>query len=194
MRSGFQKVFQRAVPGLLLCLLAAPAAGEPDPLPTESSGELTRSARFVDPADGSIMDRQTGLRWQKCTLGQRFLGQLCGGAAVALDWHAARRACGELERDPSAAGLPADGRWRLPTRAELKSLLVERPDGGRPFLNLDFFVGADPLRYWSAAAWTDRGGTSGVLVNFMEGTVYGAAVEEHHHVRCVLRSSRIPSL
>jgi hypothetical protein len=158
-----------------------------------SSASAEPPARFVDPGDGTVIDRDTGLRWQKCSYGQRYDGRLCTGTAIRIRWHDALDRCGELSARTdraSAAGLPPGGDWQLPLQKDLESLLVYRPDGARPFIDLDFFPSSFPLRYWSGSSQIDSRGTSGVVVNFLEGSVYTehAGVGDSdgkNYVRCV---------
>lgn len=166
--------------------------------------------RFIDSGDGTVVDQSTGLRWQKCSFGQTYTGGLCSGTAIRIRWHDAVRRCREAgeanstagdsrrtpgERSPSGdrAGMHSElppGDWRLPVRADLESLLIYRPDGARPFIDLDFFPSSYPLRYWSGTSQIDEQGTSGVVVNFLEGTVYTERAgvgdsDGKNYVRCV---------
>lgn len=161
--------------------------------------------RFLDSGDGTVIDRSTGLRWQKCSYGQRYRGGLCSGEALRVRWHDAVRLCRALAKPEqggdaadagspgagSPTGLAADGGdWQLPVQKDLESLLVYRPDGARPFIDLDYFPSSYPLRYWSGSSQIDARGTSGVVVNFLEGTVYAerAGIGESdgkNYVRCV---------
>lgn len=166
--------------GLLLILaacllLAGPSSAAPHP-------------RLLDSGDGTILDRVTGLRWQKCSYGQQYTGQLCTGSAIRIRWHDAFRRCREMR--PEQEGLPEGMNWRLPLQADLETLLVYRPDGARPFIDLDFFPSSYPLRYWSGSSQIDEQGTSGVVVNFLEGTVYTERAgsgdsDGKNYVRCV---------
>ena len=169
-------------------LLAGALAGAPE------------RARFFDPGDGTVHDQRTGLRWMKCSLGQRYTGQSCAGSALRLSWHDARSLCKKLGEDAAAlqrAGVP-DLEWQLPGRADLLTLLDSRIDGGRPHLDLHYFPSSYPFRYWSDEARVDASGTQGIVVNFLEATVYGESVtgegresDGKNYVRCVDQLRRV---
>lgn len=88
--------------GLILALLSAHA------------GACVRQS-YVDNKDGTILDKQTGLVWQRCVLGQRWvIGAGCMGDAQEVSWAAAITAA-QSEHF-------LDKHWRLPTNIELLDL------------------------------------------------------------------------
>jgi hypothetical protein len=64
--------------------------------------------------DGIVKDTKTGLIWTRCSLGQKWNGSLCEGTPTKYVWDAI------ATRHFSFAGY---NDWRLPTIAELKTLL-----------------------------------------------------------------------
>lgn len=136
-----------ALVGCLLLLL--PAAGN--------------GADLVARADGTVLDRQSGLVWQAMDDGTpRPLGN-------------AETYCKELR----LAGLQG---WRLPQRSELQSLL--RKDGPAPLIDENLFPLTKALKYWTAErdakfdtfAWT---------VGFGSGLAGLDDVGRMNFVRCV---------
>lgn len=86
-------------------------------------------------ADGALVhDAKTDLTWQRCTLGQRWVGASlrCEGEPVRLTFDDARR----LERDG----------WRVPTLDELLSLVVA---GRSPAIDEQVFPDTPPVYYWA---------------------------------------------
>lgn len=74
----------------------------------------TIQARYQIQGEGEvIVDKKTGLQWQRCSVGQTWDQTMhaCVGEAKSLEWTAAK----EVERSGSG--------WRLPTLNELKSLV-----------------------------------------------------------------------
>ena len=98
-------------------------------------GETPASSLFTDNGDGTVTDSQTGLMWQKAM------------SSSATTYGAAKTACGGL----SFAG-KAD--WRLPTRAELLSIIDYKATGGAFVSSLPGSVAAYT---WSAVTF---GGSS----------------------------------
>lgn len=79
-----------------------------------------------------VLDKQTGLTWQRCSLGQAWQdGEGCTGQVQEFTWAEARKQAG--------------GAWRLPTRDELSSLVSM---ACTPSINPDAFPNLDPLRLW----------------------------------------------
>ena len=92
-------------------------------------------------------DPETGLIWQRCSLGQS--GEDCaGGDTSTFNWR------GAME-----AAVPP---WRLPNINELRSIVEEKCFD--PAINLSVFPNTHPSMYWSASptaidstrAWTLR--------------------------------------
>ena len=135
---------------LVICLLLLlPAAGN--------------AANLVARADGTVLDRQSGLVWQGMDDG------------TPRPWGNAETFCKEL----ALGGLHG---WRLPQRSELQTLL--RKDGPAPLIDDSLFPLTKALKYWTAErdakfenfAWT---------VGFGSGLVGLDDVGRMNFVRCV---------
>lgn len=88
-----------------------------------------------------LLDRSTGLVWQRCRVGMRWNGKACAGTASSLTW-------GEALSTGSGTG------WRLPNVKELTSVMTQTGSASR--LNARFFPGlqTNPAPLWTA---THRG-------------------------------------
>jgi len=98
--------------------------------------ETTPKRRF-EINEHEVFDIQTGLIWQKCSLGQT--GDGCSGTADTFSWREAFEAA-RLEQDETGTS------WRLPNAKELDSI-VERKCIN-PAINLEVFPNT-PYRYKS---------------------------------------------
>ncbi|MBD8524341.1 DUF1566 domain-containing protein [Pseudomarimonas arenosa] len=118
--------------------------------------EAAPDSRYAlsEPVSGQpiVTDLQTGLQWQRCTLG--LSGSDCdSGSASLLDWSAALSAADTNEH----AGFTD---WRLPNAHELQSLVEYGCHA--PAINSSLFPATDSARYWTsttsvttpASAWT----------------------------------------
>ena len=133
----------------------ASAEGEDIPRPTPvSNGD-------------EVMDTETGLVWQRCTLGKT--GSYCsGGSANAYDWQQALQA--------------ASAPWRLPNINELRSIVEEKCY--KPAINLSIFPETVSSSYWSAsphADYLDHAWT----IYFSRGYSDANEKSENKHVRLV---------
>ncbi len=85
-----------------------------------------------------VTDTDTGLIWQRCTLGQT--GSDCsGGSADRYTW----------QRALQAASAP----WRLPSSNELRSIVEKQCS--KPAINLTVFPNTVSSHYWSASPHAD---------------------------------------
>jgi hypothetical protein len=81
---------------------------------------------FTDNSDGTVTDNNTGLVWQKCSIGQNNDAS-CSGTATILNWYLAS---GTYDPYYNAATLNvcgtlalAGGGWRLPSKKELMGIV-----------------------------------------------------------------------
>ncbi len=100
----------------------------------------TRDSRFTLNGD-EVTDTETGLVWQRCTLGQTGI-DCSGGTAKTYNWRQALQAA-ETER------LTTGVSWRVPNFKELASIT----DGKchNPAINTAFFPNTLSSFYWTAS-------------------------------------------
>ncbi|MFO8152681.1 DUF1566 domain-containing protein [Thioalkalivibrio sp.] len=121
------------------------------------AGHTTVSAepadsRYQIEEDGAVVfDSQTGLYWERCSVGQTLVDGHCAGRANRFTWDQANA----LDAD-----LPENGEWRLPTVEELQTLVEFRVFN--PAIDPEAFPNTPPSNFWSSSeaaydafyAWT----------------------------------------
>lgn len=99
---------------------------------------------YTDHADGTVTDKETGLMWQKCSLG--LSGSDCAtGIAQTLTWQAALASAS----DNSNSGYTD---WRLPNEKELVSIMEDACSA--PPINDSIFPGTVVGDYWLSSPST----------------------------------------
>jgi hypothetical protein len=135
-------------------------------------------SQYSDHGDGAVTDKQTGLMWQKCTLG--LTGTSCAsGAALGLSWQAAL-ASANNNTDNGYSD------WRVPNKNELESLAEDACYN--PAINETVFPGTASFVYWSSSPVADFNASAWV-VYFYDGSVVGNLKGSSYYVRLV-RSSQ----
>ena len=124
--------------------------------------------RYHDDGDGSVTDTLTGLRWARCSLGQRWQAGHCQGEPRLLPW--------------AIATLVAEDGWRLPEVAELSSLTeIACRD---PAINATLFPDTQPAPYWTATRFINADG-SFWQVHFLDGETLPDRADTPAYVRLV---------
>lgn len=132
-------------------------------------------ANFVDNGNGTILDKLTGLTWQKCSIGQTN-DATCTGAGTARNNSQGLTDC---------TGLALAGRtWRLPNISELFSVL-DTSVTVQPPINLTFFPNTPAgANYWTST--TVQGtATDGYLVSFNNAISTTSLKTGNNLIRCV---------
>lgn len=117
---------------------------------------------------GEVLDKETGLTWQRCSVGQTWKeGEGCAGAVQEFTFANAKK--------------QARGGWRLPTRDELSGLVSMACS---PSINPEAFPNLDPIRlwYWSGTE-TER--DLAWLVQFGGGATFNGYQTSANAVRLV---------
>ena len=141
--------------------LAAPA------VPAQTCNPAIRpsapdSRYVINAAQGTVLDKQTGLTWKRCVEGQS--GALCGaGSEAYLNWGAALR-------QAEASTFAGYKDWRLPNSKELESLVeVACYD---PAINATVFPNDPTYWVWASSPYAHYA-NGAWLVNFGTGDSYG---------------------
>ena len=139
------------------------------PMPDSTSADPARAPSYDLTTAGVVVDRVTGLAWQRAV------------DAGPYTWQQAAAACACL-----ALGGRRD--WRLPTRIELVSLVdVAR---STPAIDGAAFPDTPPEWFWTSSPAADQPGAAW-YVAFFDGDAHEMDVETPYRARCV-RSDASP--
>ena len=139
-----------------------------------SGPSQTSFVKYIDNGNGTVLDRQTGLVWQKCSVGQNN-DAVCSGGASSPDWTTALANC-------SGLGL-ASRTWRLPNVKELQTIFdVSRTSF--PTIDTNFFPATVNAKYWSSTTYAVTA-VSAWVVDFNDGSSNFASKGSNLRVRCV---------
>lgn len=115
--------------------------------PARAAGQRCDAARSLDTptrnfeiSGATAVDSQTGLEWQRCTLGLTWSDGVCTGIRKGYT----------LTEAQAAAEAAGDG-WRLPSAQEMDSILESACTG--PAINLDVFPDVRPTPDDSEDDW-----------------------------------------
>jgi hypothetical protein len=109
-----------------------------------SRPQTTPTERFSIHANGTVLDKNTGLTWMRCALGQAWDGDTCAGTAAAYTWQDADWAKDTVNLD----GFAGHSDWRVPVVPELASIVeLQCAD---PRINLTVFPRTPSRVFWSS--------------------------------------------
>lgn len=130
--------------------------------------------------NGTVRDRQTGLVWMRCLLGQGWNGKSCD---PVTDWHVMTS---RDEIDKTLAGgfrFAGAADWRLPTIFELESIVESACQ--QPSINRRAFPNASLWHVWSSTPYGDNHDYAWAI-NFKDGSESSALSDmPSYHVRLV---------
>lgn len=147
----------------------------------------TNPMSFTDNVDGTITDNNTGLIWQKCSMGQANDAS-CSGTTTAYNWYQAsgtydatynattENLCGYLAL--------AGGGWRLPTKKEMINIVDYSITVPWTALVQTYFPSTAVDYYWSSTTRADNTDHAW-LVAFFRGDAYPSPKDGNRSVRCV---------
>ena len=95
--------------------------------------------RFVT-KEHIVVDLERQIEWLRCSVGQRWNGSQCSGNIVNLS----------LDMVPKALEIANEqlgGEWRLPSKAELKSIVCKECPS--PKIDKEIFPNTDNAPYWT---------------------------------------------
>lgn len=119
-------------------------------------------SRYQDHGDGAVTDLQTGLMWQRCSLGQSGTG-CTTGTATRFAWDLALQ---QGENINTGGGFAGYSDWRLPNKKELESLVEEGCYS--PAINNTNFPNTSNTAFWSSSP-DSRHSDSAFAVHFRDG-------------------------
>jgi hypothetical protein len=145
---------------------------------------------YTDNGNGTVTDNNTGLLWQKCSVGQNN-DVACSGTAETYNWFQASGTY-DAAYNPStqnvcgALTLGGYANWHLPTKKELISIVNYGIPVSEPTITSAFFPNTVAYYYWSSTTVAATFSPDEEwLVHFGSGTTLGTGKTEKFHVRCV---------
>ena len=118
------------------------------------------------PQEMLVLDDQNKIEWLRCSLGQVWHKNTCTGSVLSLNHEQIAQA---IEQANDQIG----GSWRLPSLAELESLVCE--ECGVPKIDQAIFPNTSPEPYWTGDRRDYKyfGVAPFFSVNFHTGHTYG---------------------
>lgn len=100
----------------------------------------TPTSRFALNANGTALDKKTGLIWKRCLEGYAWTGGTCTGGASLANWQSALQ-------HAAASTFAGNSNWRLPNVKELAS--IAEFGCVDPQVNLTIFPNMPTMHLWS---------------------------------------------
>jgi hypothetical protein len=144
---------------------------------------------FTDNGNGTVTDNNTGLIWQKCSVGQNN-DSTCSGTAAPYNWYraagvydasynsATQNVCGSLTLGGSSG-------WRLPSKKELTSIVDYSIPYPGPTIPQATFPNTVASMYWSSTTSAHYYPGNAWFVSFSDGFVNFNFKSVSNYVRCV---------
>jgi hypothetical protein len=140
-------------------------------------GSEATGRRFeITPDDNGLIveDSWTGLRWERCAIGQTWDGETCTGIPTELTYQEAMDACSQAHHGYDD--------WRLPDIRELRS--IRKQCDTAPLIDEAAFPGTGTRQFWSS---TLRADDQSQAYNVSFASAYSAPrlPDETYRARCV---------
>lgn len=131
--------------------------------------------QFTARDDGTLRHEPSRLVWQRCVLGQSWIGLACIGTPQLLGWNQALQAADAHVQDDRSD-------WRIPNRNELASIVESRCF--LPALDASVFPDAPAGAHWTASPVFDAIDQAWIT-DFDDGHMEAAATDSLLPVRLV---------
>jgi uncharacterized protein DUF1566 len=143
---------------------------------------------FADNGNGTITDNNTGLVWQKCSMGQNNDAS-CSGTVTTYNWYQASGAydAGYNSSTQNVCGslALAGGGWRLPGKKELTDIVDYSIPYPGPTIQQSWFPNTVASYYWSSPTYAGDPNYAW-YVGFYDGYVDVSNYKDYsYYVRCV---------
>jgi hypothetical protein len=160
---------------------------------TGQDGEYNiNSMNYTDNGNGMVTDNNTGLMWQKCSMGQNN-DTACSGDASTYNWYQAtgtyhathnsssQNICGSL----NASSFGGHSDWRVPSKKELITIVDYSVPYSGPTIMTEYFPNTNHNYYWSSTTYVFDTSLAW-KVPFYDGSVeLDAKYMSDFYVRCV---------
>lgn len=129
----------------LTSLVAAQTQGDAQKFSqTEGNPVCTFFDGFVDNFDGTVTDPRNGLIWKRCAEGSFWQGQSCSVAGVQMNWFDAMTFA-------KRSRYQGHSDWRLPSQAELQSIMGKHTDCKENLANKKQFAASAAIAHPTAS-------------------------------------------
>ncbi len=157
---------------------------------TGQDGEyIINPLSYADNGNGTVTDNNTGLMWQRCSVGQNN-DSTCSGTAQSYNWYQAsgtyhatynpssQNVCGSLN-------LGGQNDWRLPSKKELITIVDYNIPYPGPTINTTYFPNTIAPGYWSSTTYAYLPDYAWYVVFSYGYVYYGYKGHDYGYVRCV---------
>jgi hypothetical protein len=152
--------------------------GNPASATCNGSIPLTKpDSIYTNHGNGTVTDKESGLMWMQCSVGQSGSG-CATGSATTMNWKQALEAA---QTANSGAGTFGYTDWRLPNHKELVTLIEKACYS--PAINTTIFPATGGY-YWSASPYTYSGVYAWVVVS-IDGFSYTDLKSYSYYARLV---------
>ena len=145
----------------------------------QDGGYSINPLSYIDNGNGTVTDYNTGLVWQRCSVGQND-DMACSGTAITYTWTSAQIACEAL-----TLGDKSD--WRVPSKKELISIVDYSVPFPGPTIQDAYFpntISGNSSIYWTSTPLASDT-TKALYTTFDYGNAYNASKTTNYYVRCV---------